>query len=228
MRGSMDRHRAPPAADVEQTGARSLVQSELATDELVLGGLSLVEGGVGVREAGARVRHAGAQHQSVEVVADVVVVTYRRRIATHRVTPAAQACLFRRWRQRAAQCTDLLRRLHRRGQGAQRRVRRQRHRLGLAKGNDGIEDVAVEVDVADDVRTADTELVGHPQQPPKGVRGVEPKRCHGLIGAQRRAVPELEPQRQIETETVFDQGSHRFGHMSRRVRPAGRVLSLGL
>ena len=39
----VDHHRAPPAPDVEQAHARSLVEPELAGDEIVLGRLGVVE-----------------------------------------------------------------------------------------------------------------------------------------------------------------------------------------
>ena len=49
-------------------------QGELAADELELGGLGLLEAGLRARPDRARVDHRGPEHESVEVVADVVVV----------------------------------------------------------------------------------------------------------------------------------------------------------
>ncbi len=85
----VDRHRAPAAADVEQPGAGTLVQAELAAHELVLGRLRRLEVRRLLDETGARVRHRRAEHDAVEVVADVVVVADRVGVTFLRVAPAA-------------------------------------------------------------------------------------------------------------------------------------------
>ena len=59
----VDRHRAPTASDVEQPGAGTFVQAELAADQLVLGRLSVLQRHAGVDEPGARVRHRRAEHE---------------------------------------------------------------------------------------------------------------------------------------------------------------------
>ena len=73
---------------------------ELAGDEVVLGRLGVVERHAVVDEAGARVRHRLAEDDPVEVVADVVVVADRPRVAAQRVAPTLQPRLLRRRRQR--------------------------------------------------------------------------------------------------------------------------------
>ena len=107
VRGRVDRHGPPPAADIEQTRAGVLVQSELAAHQLVLRRLRLLQCRSRLDESGAGVSHARSEHDPVELVADVVVVTDRLRVTTERVpepsAPTAEAGFLRRWRQAAVE-----------------------------------------------------------------------------------------------------------------------------
>ena len=168
VRRGVDRHGAPAAPDVEEPSAGEAVETELAADEVVLGGLGVREVGVGVHEPGARVRHRRAEHEAVEVVAHVVVVADGLGVASHRVAPAVQAGLLRRRRQRPAEHTQAPRRSHRWRHEPQHIVAL----LGqaAAHGGDELEDVAVGVELPGDVRPAQPELVRAPQQPADGIR----------------------------------------------------------
>src|SRR4051794_41465126 len=99
----MNGHRAPPTADIEQASAGVRRQTELVADQVVFGGLTFFQRGVCCDEAGARICHGLAEHQSVEVIADVVVMSDCRGIATERVPQAAQPRFLWRWRQGAAE-----------------------------------------------------------------------------------------------------------------------------
>jgi hypothetical protein len=207
MRRGVDRHGTPSTPDVEQALIGPLVQAQLATDQLVLGLLRLIEGGAVVDETGARVGHGGPQDQAVEIVADVVVVGDRPRVALHRMTPTTEASLFGRRRDGATNAADLPRGLDRIGERHQP-VRALRW-SGITQRRDCGEDVAVQLDVAGDVRPAESELVGHPQQTAQGVGRCEAERCHRLWPADGRPVPELERDGHVTAQEAHDQRSHR-------------------
>ena len=123
MRGGVDRHRPPPASDVQhpwprppaRLSERLVVQAEFAADQLLLGGLRLLEGRRGVDEAGARVRHRRAEDHLVEGVADVVVMADRLLVATDRVPDPVRDDLLRRGGRRPGHQAERLRRRDRRG-----------------------------------------------------------------------------------------------------------------
>ena len=98
--GGVDEQRPPAATDVEQ--ALAALEAQLAADELELALLGSLEGLVRVVEVGARVDHARPQHQSVELVGDVVVMADRGPIAPERVQ-AARALGLDRGHGRASQ-----------------------------------------------------------------------------------------------------------------------------
>ena len=129
-----------------------------------------------VDEAGARVRHRRAEHDPVEVVADVVVVADRPGIAAQRVPPPLQPGLLRRRRQRSAEHADAPGRgdrLDRPPSGPKLQVLGG----GVAEHLDHPDEVALDVEVARDVRPAEAELVGHPQDPADGVGRIDPQRA---------------------------------------------------
>ena len=101
-RGCVDRHRAPSAADVEQTHPRPGIEAELAGHHVVLGLLCLLQRGGVIDEARTRVRHRRPEHDAVELVADVVVVRDGIGVPAQAVTPAPEAGLLRWRRQRPA------------------------------------------------------------------------------------------------------------------------------
>ena len=94
--GGMDGHRAPAAAHIEQPGSGALIETELATDQFVLGRLRLLEGGAVGFEPGARIGHARAEDEPIEVVAHVVVVADHRGIPGRRVEPARRSAFLGR------------------------------------------------------------------------------------------------------------------------------------
>ena len=167
VEGGVDRHRSPAAADVEQPGARLLRQAELAADQFVLGGLRGGEVHPLVGEARTRVGHRRAEHDPVEIVADVVVVTDRRGVAPERVHPAAEASLFRGRRQRPPEQTEATGRLD---------ATRQRRPAGphalagdTEHGVEHFEQVTFGVEVAGDVCPGQPQLVRAPQHSPQRI-----------------------------------------------------------
>ena len=84
----MDREAAPAAADVQHAHAR--LQLELARDQIELRALGLLERLRAPREDRAAVGHRLVEEQREELVADVVVVADRRRVALQAVTLAVQ------------------------------------------------------------------------------------------------------------------------------------------
>ena len=186
--GGVHRHRSPTATDVEQALARSFMESELPTDQFVLRCLRGGEVHPRFREAGARVRHARSEDQAVEVVADVVVVTDRLRVAVLRVpSPARWTRLFRRRRQWAPNGADpaggsdgrqLVRRTH-----LHVRLRDVPHRR-----EDRV-DVALDLEVAGDVGAADAELVRGPDQSAQRVRRPHVDHADRLGGPERSCRP---------------------------------------
>ena len=215
LRG-VDGHRAPSAADVEQASTGPLGKAELATDQLVLGGLRRGEVGVVVLEPGARVRHRRPEHDPIEVVADVVVVPDGGSVAAQRVPAAAQVSLLGRPPQGAPQDAQPA------GGGQAGRQRRPAEAHALASHpahrRQRLEQVAVGVQVAGDVGPGQPELVRAPQDPPQGVLGAHAQRA----GRRRRrrsevaAIPELDAQRQLGAEQRADERPDGFGDRARR------------
>ena len=78
---SVNGHRPPPTSDFEQARAGVLVQSQLATDEVMLGRLRILQREVWLGEPRAGIRQRRPENQTVEVVADVVVVPDRAGVA---------------------------------------------------------------------------------------------------------------------------------------------------
>jgi len=78
----VDRHRAPSAADVEESLTRPARESELAAHQIVLRRLGRGEVAGLWTPTCARVGHRRPEHQRVEIVADVVVVRDRLRVTT--------------------------------------------------------------------------------------------------------------------------------------------------
>ncbi len=151
--GRVHHHAAPAAPDVEQAHAR--LQVELPADQLVLRGLRGFEAGVRRVPHRARVGHRRSEHDPVEVVGHVVVVRDRGRVARRQ---------WRRPRRRASSFG---------GGGAVAGPRRGREpdrvratgrgRSAKPLGSrlaqlERREQVALDVDVAGDVRAAEAEL----------------------------------------------------------------------
>ena len=84
----VDREAAPAAADVQQAHAR--LQGELARDQIELRELSVLERLRALRVDRAAVGHRLVEEQPEELVADVVVVADRGRVALRAVALAAQ------------------------------------------------------------------------------------------------------------------------------------------
>ena len=143
-------HAAPATADVEQAHAR--LEAELAAHELVLRRLRVFQGAVRRRPHAARVRHRRSEDHAVEVVGDVVVVRDGGRVALLAVAAAVQACLFGRRRQRTQA----------RGAGDAREVqpiaRAEAHVGQVVAQREHVEDVALDVELARDVRPREPEL----------------------------------------------------------------------
>ena len=85
----VDREAAPAAADVEHAHPR--LQVELAGDQLEFRALRLLERLCAAREDRAAVGHRVVEEQREELVADVVVVANRRRVALGAVQAPAAA-----------------------------------------------------------------------------------------------------------------------------------------
>ena len=190
-------------------------EPELAADQLVLGRLGRRSRSVSsVDEPGARVRHRRAEHEPVEVVADVVVVADggRRRDATECRPPCSRASSGGAGRggpqqaeQRAAATSRCGER--RPARGACRVDDRQHHGEQLVE-------VAVDVEVAGDVRPGQAELVRSPQEPDERVAGPDlqgPRRGR-YLRADAAAVPELDAQRQLPAEQPRGQRADGLGH----------------
>ena len=173
-RRRVDGHRSPSATDIEQPHALALVEAQLAGDEVVLGRLGVVERHAVVDEAGAGVRHRIAEDEPVEVVADVVVVADRPRVAAQRVAATLQPRLLRWRRQRPPEHSGALRRGDRFDHCSAPEA--QVLGRGVAERLDHGDEIALGVEVAGDVRPTEAELVGHPQQSADGVGRVDPQR----------------------------------------------------
>src|SRR5690348_5677577 len=78
LRGVHD-ERAPSASDVEKSLA--LAKAELATHKIELGFLRIVERIARMFEVRARIHHAVVEPETIEVVADVVVILNRRAVS---------------------------------------------------------------------------------------------------------------------------------------------------
>ncbi len=82
--------RTPPATHIEEAEPAAFVQAQLPADQVVLRLLSVFQPGGGPGEAGARIGHAGPEHQAVELVADVVVVTDHLSVPALGMQPASR------------------------------------------------------------------------------------------------------------------------------------------
>ena len=186
-----------------------LRQAELPCDQLVLGGLRALEGRRRIGEPGARVGHRRPEHELVEVVPDVVVVSNDGCITFLRVPASPRAGLLR-WRgEGRAEGT--------RGAGRRDGPRREAEREatverdGVAEHLEGLEDVAVEVEIAGHVRAREPELVRRPQQPTQGITGPDPEDPRGLDRADRAPVPQLDPKGEPRAEHAGQEGLERLG-----------------
>ena len=117
-----------------------------------------VERGPIVDEAGAGVRHRLAEHEPVELVADVVVMTDHLGIAAQRVTNTVRMRLLRRWWQRLADHAEAAGR--RDGGGDLTWTDLHVRRDDVAQGGDDLEQIALEVELTGDERPSDAELAG--------------------------------------------------------------------
>ncbi len=137
---------------------------------------SSVRGRVGPDRA--RVRHRRSEHEPVEVVRHVVVMRDRRRVALLRVAPAVQPRFFGRRRERL-QLLD--------ADDAQRLEHLRRadpHSFQPIFEREHAEHVALDVELAGDVRAAEAELVGRGDEPAQRAG-----RPHHDRGAARRSGP---------------------------------------
>ena len=188
--GGVQGHGAPPAADVEQARAGSLVQSELATHEVVLGLLRRLERGGVVDEAGARVRHARTEHQAVELVADVVVMAdhlgvacLEWRLPCGAASTAGRAGGRPRTPNRVAALQG-----DQRHAGSRLEVRRGR----LVQGAEHTDHVTFGLELAGDIGPAQAQFAGCPQHALDRGGRTDDDRPRSVARPERTAVPELE------------------------------------
>src|ERR1700693_1966229 len=104
--GSMQRHRSPSAADIKKAHARPFVQTQLATDQIVLGLLGCLQRHGLSDESPTRIGHAWTEHKLVEVIADVVVVADDLCVTLLGVSDPSRFRLCRRSRQGRADGTN--------------------------------------------------------------------------------------------------------------------------
>ena len=132
----------------------------------------------------------------------------RAAVAERGVESAADPGLGGRRRRRPPEDAEV-------GSGADRAQERSGPRSGAAQrallGHgervaEGLAEVAVDLELADDVGLCRAELAGVPDHPAQGVLGAELD-VRGVLGSGRRAVPGREPDRQVSA----DEGPQRLG-----------------
>ena len=204
-----------PQPDVEQAGARVLVEPELAADQLVLVRLGLGEGHARLGEARARVGHGRAEDDVIELVADVVVVADGLRVPRLGVTATPLPGLLRRRRQRAAERPHGPSGAQQPGHGSGRgaaAVRAHRHPLegGQQRGQ-----VTIDVEVAGHVCSGEAQLAGCPQHAPQRVWRPHRDGADRVDGPEGAAVPEHHPHRRVVSQQRPEQGPQRVAHRAR-------------
>ena len=187
-----------------------MVEPELVAHEVVLGRLRGIDVGDVATPPRARVRHAGTEHQSVERVADVVVVRDGFRIPADGVQRAPRPEFLGRWCGRRAEDAQLRTDAHRATHEA--RAAGQPCGWGEAQGAEQLDRVAGDPDLARDVRASEAELVGGPEDPLERDRGLQSHRPRCALGrAERAAVPELEAHGRRAAEHEVHQWRDRGG-----------------
>ena len=221
--GRVQRERAPAAADVEVTAAG--LDAELAADEVELVALRVLDGvaGLGARPVAAGVGHVRVEDEGVEVVGQVVVVLDGAAVAGLACAGARGAGPARRAARAAAR-----RRRGRRPSGCRssRRRRRCRPRGGhpaeragrRPDATEAVEQVALDVELARDVRLGEAELAGVAHEPAQR-GGVAQDDGRGVGGTGDGAVPRLEAHGQLAAEEGLDDGRQPRGDA---VRTGGR------
>ena len=216
--GGVDGHRTPAAADVEQARSGRPIDAELATDQLAFGGLGILQAGFGGREPGTGVGHGGPEHQPVEVVAHVVVVTDGPGVACRRMEPTGRAAFLGRCRQRRAEHSQPTRRTYQVGQAPESELA-EFPRRRVVQGAQQFEDVTLGDQVAGDEGPGDTQLARRPENPSDRVGRTDPQHSRPVLWADGRPVPELEPHRRIGSHHGLNQGGE-----DRRRAVTGRMV----
>ena len=205
--GGVQRQRAPAAADVEHRHAR--LEAELGADEVELGALRVLERRLRGRVVAAAVGHLRLEDEGVELVGEVVVVADRRPVARQAVQPALDPRLRRGARRWPAERAETGGRADRVDERAGREAYAGQAALGAHREGVrqcGLQVPAVllgDVELAGDVGLGGPELTGVPQQPAQRVGRAE----HDERSARRtgdRAVPRLEPDRQVAADERAD------------------------
>lgn len=203
MPGGVGQQRAPAAADIEQPFA--FTQRELAADQVELAVLRSLERLARAGEVRARIDHRRPQHQPVEAVRDVVVMTHRVAIACQRPPPPTKSRLDRR-HPRRTEPSDADRPCRREREPdtvaprypyAGERVADAQHRL----------EIALDVERAVDPRACQPELSRGAQQVHNGRRIADDDR-RSVIGGQLAPVPEANRHRQRRQSPVRHLAKH--------------------
>ncbi len=194
---------APAAAHIEQTHPGA--QTQLATDQLVLGVLRRCEPHVGRRPQAARVRHRRTENLPIEGVGQIVVMGDGGGVPRPAVAAAPRPRLGRGWWW---------------GQGAQQaQQRRRRAQHGRRHGLDpkvapqveGVENVAFDVDLSGHIRSRETEFTGTEQHPPRCLRRPHHNPGRGFR-PEDRPVPQFDPYRWFRPDEARQQIDHSTGH----------------
>ena len=147
----------------------------------------------------------GPEHKPVEAIRDVVVVRDRGRVALLRVAPAAEPGLLRRGRERPqAEGRDD----PGRGEPLPRRQPDGREPLVEAER---LVDVALEIELAGNVRAREAQLAGRGQQAAERVRGAKDHARRRVRGPNDVSVVELDGHRRVRAEQLRDQRGERHG-----------------
>ncbi len=220
--GGVQRHRAPSAPDVEQSGAGVAVEAELAAHEFVLGGLGLLEIRGRGDEAGARVGPAGPEDEPVEVVAHVVVVADGPGVPCRGVDPAGRPALLGRRRQGSPEGPEPTGRPHR---GRQRAGSDAAEVAGrsVAERGQHLEDVPLDGEVTGHERTRQPEFPRGPQDAAERVGGVEVDHPYRVVRTEHTSVPEAEPH---PDAVAHERLHHRGQRGGRATRNRGAVRRL--
>jgi hypothetical protein len=187
----VDGEAAPAAADVEQPLA--LFEGELRADELELRPLRLLQRLGAARPDRARVGHRLVEEQREEVVRDVVVVRDGALVARDRVAPALRAQFHGGRLGQLLQCPGA----HGGGGEPALGAGVDRGRAVAVEQRQHLVDV-VDVELAGDVRAAETELAGRAQHVAE--RGRRADGEHRAVAGGRRQlapVPERDAERAL-------------------------------
>ena len=215
----MHGHRTPPASDVQEPHPGPLVEAELSRDEVMLGVLGRFEThGVG-DESSTRVRQAGSEHQFVEPVPDVVVMTDHFRVPPFGVSNPPWRSLFLGSRRRGSDHTETSGRL--KGTNEEGDPLRQIPGSCVAQTSEDVHEVATEVEITRDEGPGQAELARSPHQTTQRIRRVHDDGPRPRRVPEGTAVPELKSHTGLVSADDGDDGPQHLGNGRTRGRATG-------